>query len=134
MAEFLDWSYNHLTGAVVNLPSPQSAVMRAIAPGWHGPYNTKEEALAFYQASKAAHPDWKTPTGILGNIGNAAVAGGDLVTGGGVTEILGGVNLAAWFLRIGEVLLGLVLIAVGIARLTGVQNVVSKVAKVAIPG
>lgn len=44
-------------------------------------------------------------------------------------DILGQFNLGGWFLRVGEVLLGLVLIGVGIARITGVQNAVSAVAK-----
>jgi hypothetical protein len=134
MADILDWNYNSHTGAVVNIPSPQSAIIRSMGIGWHGPFKTKEEALAFYTANKDANPGWKAPTGVLGNIGNAAVAGGDIVTGGAVTDQLGKLNLGGWFVRISEILLGMVLIGVGIARLTGVQNVVSKVAKVAIPG
>lgn len=136
MAEFLDWSYNHITGAVQHLPSVQSSVMRAVAPGWHGPFKTKEEALAFYEQNRTAHPEWKAPTGWLGNIENAITGGADAVTGGAysaVTDPLGKLNLGGWFIRIGEILLGIVLIGVGLARLTGVQNVVSKVAKVAIP-
>lgn len=136
MPEILDWNYNHITGAVQQLPSPQSAVMRAVAPGWHGPFKTKEETLAFYETNKNAHPDWKAPTGWLGNIENAITGGADIVTGGAasaITDPLGKLNLGAWFIRIGEILLGIVLIGVGIARLTGIQNVVSKVAKVAIP-
>jgi hypothetical protein len=39
------------------------------------------------------------------------------------------VDLEHWFIRIGEILLGLVLVGVGIARITGVQNVVSNIAK-----
>jgi hypothetical protein len=41
------------------------------------------------------------------------------------------VNVTQWFVRIGEVALGIVLIAVGLAKLTGVQNTIAKVAKVA---
>lgn len=136
MADILDWNYNHLTGAVMHLPSVQSSVMRALGLGWHGPFNTKDDALSFYNTNKTAHPDWKAPTGALGNVGNAIGVAGDAVTGGGFTKItdpLGHLNLGGWFIRIGEILLGIVLIGVGLARLTGVQNVVSKVAKVAIP-
>jgi hypothetical protein len=137
MAEILDWNYNSYTGAVVHIPSPQSAIIRSMGIGWHGPFKSKEETLAYYAANKDANPGWKAPTGILGNIGNAAVSGGDIVTGGAVSNVtdqLGKLNLGGWFVRISEILLGMVLIGVGIARLTGVQNVVSKVAKVAIPG
>jgi hypothetical protein len=40
-------------------------------------------------------------------------------------------NITVWFLRIGEVVLGIVLIAVGVAKLTGVSNSISTIAKVA---
>jgi hypothetical protein len=42
-----------------------------------------------------------------------------------------GLNLGTWILRIGEILLGIVLIGVGVAKLTGAENLVSKAAKVA---
>jgi hypothetical protein len=133
MPDILDWHYNHLTGAVVEMPGPQAALLRAMHIGWHGPFDTKEEALRFYTDNKDANPGWKAPTGVMGNIKNAIVTGGDAVTGGAVSDPLGRLNLGGWFIRIGEILLGIVLIGVGIARLTGIQNVVSKVAKVAIP-
>jgi hypothetical protein len=133
MADVLDWNYNSYTGAVVHIPSPQSAIIRSMGIGWHGPFKTKEEALAFYAANKDANPGWKAPTGVLGNIGNAVLVPGEAVTGVNVNDQLGKLNLGGWFVRISEILLGMVLIGVGIARLTGVQNVVSKVAKVAIP-
>jgi len=137
VADFLDWNYNSYTGAVVQVPSAQSAILRSLGIGWHGPFKTKEETLGFYTTNKDANPGWKAPTGWLGNIGNAVVSGGDVVTGGavsGISDPLGKLNLGGWFIRIGEILLGIVLIGVGLARLTGIQNVVSKVAKVAIPG
>jgi len=40
-------------------------------------------------------------------------------------------NITQWFIRIGEVVLGIVLVAVGVAKLTGVQNTIAKAAKVA---
>lgn len=40
-------------------------------------------------------------------------------------------NITQWFIRIGEVVLGIVLVAVGVAKLTGTANVISKAAKVA---
>lgn len=48
-------------------------------------------------------------------------------------DILGQFDLSGWFLRVGEVLLGLVLIGVGIARITGAQNAVSAVVKTKLP-
>jgi hypothetical protein len=48
-------------------------------------------------------------------------------------DLLGKFNLSSWFLRIGEILLGLVLIGVGIARLTGAQNAISKIVRTKLP-
>lgn len=48
-------------------------------------------------------------------------------------DILGGFNLGSWFMRVGEILLGLVLIGVGVARITGVQNIISSAVKAKIP-
>jgi hypothetical protein len=42
-----------------------------------------------------------------------------------------GLNLSTWILRIGEIVLGVVLIGIGVAKLTGADNVVSKAVKVA---
>lgn len=46
-------------------------------------------------------------------------------------DILGNVAVGNWFLRIGEILFGIVLAGVGIARLTGVSNAVSKAVRMA---
>ena len=61
----------------------------------------------------------------LGQIPGAAAKGAE-----NAVETLGGFNLGSWFLRIGEILLGLVLVGVGVARITGAQNVISKALKV----
>jgi hypothetical protein len=42
-----------------------------------------------------------------------------------------GLNLGNWILRIGEILLGVVLIGVGVAKLTGTTNAVAGAAKTA---
>ena len=48
-------------------------------------------------------------------------------------DVLGGFNLSSWFMRIGEILLGIVLVGVGVARITGVQNAVSQIVKTKVP-
>lgn len=133
MADFLDWNYNSSTGQVMHLPSAESSVYRSLGMGWHGPFKTKEEALQFYADNKAANPGWKAPAGWQENITNILKAPGE-IAGNAAADVWGKLNLGGWFIRIGEVLLGIVLIGVGIARLTGVQNAIAKVAKVAIPG
>ena len=52
---------------------------------------------------------------------------------GAAQDVFKGLNLGSWLLRIGEIVLGIVLVGVGIARITGLQNAVSQVAKTKIP-
>jgi hypothetical protein len=68
-----------------------------------------------------------------GNVPNPKSAVGTGFAVGTAVDTLGRFNLGAWFLRIGEILLGLVLIGVGIARITGLQNAVSEVVKTKLP-
>lgn len=65
---------------------------------------------------------------VLGQVPGAAAAGAEKAV-----NSLGGFNLSSWFLRIGEILLGLVLVGVGIARITGTANVISKAVKAKVP-
>lgn len=81
-------------------------------------------------------------SGIAKSIGIEMKAGGELeyvaakgtVTGLNQTgqDIFHGLNLETWVLRIGEILLGVVLIGVGIAKLTGTENAISKIAKTGV--
>lgn len=94
--------------------------------GWHGPFKTHQEAVQYYNANKGSNPGWKAPTNVISEtIDNAVDSAGD--------RILGKYNLDGWFIRIGEILLGLILIGVGLAKLTGTTNFIAKAAKVAIP-
>ena len=55
------------------------------------------------------------------------------LTGGGNLFGLGdpfNLNITEWLIRIGEIALGIVLIAVGFAKLTGIDNKISTAAKV----
>lgn len=70
-----------------------------------------------------------TATGALATIPSAAAAGAN----NAYKDILGGFNLGNWFLRIGEILLGLVLVGVGLARITGAQNFISQAVKARVP-
>lgn len=57
--------------------------------------------------------------------------GGSLKAGASsiVPDILGGLNLGNLILRIGEVILGVVLVGVGMAKITGAENLISKALK-----
>ncbi len=65
---------------------------------------------------------------ILGQVPGAAAKGAEKAI-----DTLGGFNLTSWFLRIGEILLGLVLVGVGVARITGAQNAISKIVQTKLP-
>lgn len=69
----------------------------------------------------------KTTATVIGKVGIAGGVGVAKASG----DIAGGLNLGTLFLRAGEVLLGLVLIGVAVAHLTGTDNAISRAAKTA---
>lgn len=121
----LDWLYNSNTGVVAEMPDPVATVELHLGIGWHGPFNTHDDAINYYNTNKAANPGWKAPIGLDPGkaISNAASSAGN--------------DVKSWFssnaetliLRIGEVLLGLVLIGIGVASITGAGNFISKAVK-----
>ena len=135
-----EWFYNSQSGAI----DDQSGIVQWFNDhagindlqtkylDWHGPFQSKEEAFQYYVTNKSAHPDWKEPTDsawqtFKNNTG--AYLGGV----GDVLGISGGqIDAGNWIIRISEILVGIVLIGVGLAKLTGASNVVSKIAKVAV--
>lgn len=119
LTEFI---YNSNTGAVNELPTPLAEVELHTGLGWHGPFPTKQAALDYYDANKGANPGWQAPAGIMQEIPNAV----DSATQKFLPDY------QAWMIRIGEILLGIVLIGIGIAKLTGTTNAIAKIAKAAI--
>jgi hypothetical protein len=85
-----------------------------------GPFPTRDAAEA------KAHNE----PGIPGNPG-AAIAKG--VQSLNPLNVFHGLDLGNVLLRVGEVLLGIVLLGVGVAKLTGTTNFVSSVVKAKIP-
>lgn len=119
------WYYNSDSGAINHQQQWIAYPELHMGLGWHGPFPSKDAAIAFYQQGKAANPGWKAPTGLTGNIANAA----GVPT---IEDTFKGLNLGGWVLRVGEILLGLVLIGVGVAKLSGTTNVISKAVKARI--
>jgi hypothetical protein len=121
------WYYNSNTGAV-EAHYPETFFEVHIGIGWHGPFNSQQEALNYYNQNKAANPGWHAPSGLAQQIteipSTLGKEAGNAV--GGSSGVFHGINLESWFLRIGEVLIGVVLIGVALAHLTGTSNVVSK--------
>jgi hypothetical protein len=126
------WYYNSNSGAVQEFPEFLAAPSLHAGVGYHGPFPTKQAALDYYSANKTANPGWKAPTGLAGNIGNAASSSIGKVNDA-IGDPLGKFNIAGWFIRVGEILLGLILVGVGVAKLTGTTNVVSQLVKAKIP-
>jgi hypothetical protein len=83
----------------------------------HGPYATRTIAQA--EAT------------MLNNVSHGSIAG--QIGSAAIKDMVGNLNVAAVALRASEILLGIVLIGVGLAKLTGAENVVSKVAKNGLP-
>lgn len=79
---------------------------------WLGPFSTEAQAKA------AQNPTQQSPNPV-----------NDAVNAAQNSDILGGFNIANWFVRIGEILLGLVLVGVGVARITGAENAISNIVK-----
>lgn len=106
---------------------------KAFALQNHGKYPnlSVEQLLDLFMATgvgNAFKNTIPTVTQDLGAIPGAAAKGAE-----NAINVLGGFNITNWFLRIGEILLGLVLVGVGIARLTGTQNAISKIVKSKVP-
>jgi len=130
MPDILDWIYNSKTGAVIELPSPAAFVQLKSGLGWHGPFDSKDAAIAYYNANKAKNTGWKAPSSNpISAIGNVPSAIDDTIQNGlGLSDA----NIQSWLIRIGEILLGIVLLGVGVAKLTGTTNAIAKVVKAKI--
>lgn len=136
MANLFVWLYNSNTGVVYELPSYMAAAELSSGLGWHGPFNTHDDAITYYNNNAAKNPGWKAPVGatdIGAQLGNAGTSAGQAAVKVATQDTFKGLNLQTWFIRIGEILLGVILIGVGLAKLTGTSNVISSLAKVPIP-
>lgn len=98
-----------------------------------GPFNTQQEAT---QDITSKHPG---PGSFIGVVSGILIGAGNENPNAAINNaqtaqnILGGFNLSSWFMRIGEILLGLVLLGVGLARLTHAQNTISQIVKTRLP-
>lgn len=127
MADIVLWMYNSNTGAIGPFLAPQTIFLLHSGLGWHGTFGSKDEALAYYNANKDKNPGWKAPTQDAGTaISNAGSTAVNDATQAITGQSFKNLNLQVWFLRIGEIILGVILIGVGVAKLTGVGNVVTK--------
>jgi hypothetical protein len=125
------WYYNSSSGSVGkwNTITMYPALHTGI--GWHGPFDTQADAFAYYANGHTKNPGWKAPTTDLGTAAQQEVSTtASQVTGGkwGLSDS----EIKTWLLRIGEILLGMILVGVGVAKLTGTTNAVATFAKAKI--
>jgi hypothetical protein len=124
------WFYNSSTGSVISEPALGDTIQSHL-PGWHGPFGTKQEALDYFTSHSSANPSWKAPTGLAGaltNEGGDAAAAATSGIGGTLGALLGN-SASSPLLRIVEILLGIALVAVGVAKLTGAVPAATKIAR-----
>ena len=94
--------------------------------GWHE-LNGVPESDTFAQAAAAAEkmfPGAATPTSSTGTATKQQI--GSEVAGN--PNLFHGLNLSTWFIRIGQILVGLVLLAAGLARITHAVPAATRVA------
>lgn len=115
------WYYDSLNNDVVHQNLAES-LANALLTYYHGPYAT--EALA------ETHAGVVGATGIPNEpTGESLTKGLNTITGSVSSDILGGLNIGNLVLRAAEILLGITLIGVGIAKLTGAENIISSAIK-----
>jgi hypothetical protein len=136
MPDAFVWIYNSRTGTVVLNALPFAQLSLKSGLGWHGPFDNKEAAVKYYNDNKAKNPGWIAPTGFfdsVGNVGNIATGTGEAIDNTIQNKLgLSDENIRSWLIRIGEILLGIVLVGVGIAKLTGTTNAVAGLVKAKI--
>ncbi len=125
----MSWYYNDVTGQIFQQTGPLAAAENAeIWAEKHsplgsqinfGPFATKAAA----QAYKDAHPSRGPISGI--NSAAHAAAGGAAAAG----DFLSRLGDANTWIRVGQVLIGLILIAVGVAKLTSAVPAATKIAR-----
>lgn len=124
------WFYNSTTGLVRSesdawYNKPGDFVESGF--GWHGPFKSEALAEAYYTQNKTKNPNWTAPTTSIGSgASNLVSKAAQAATG------MSSQNLQSWFIRIGEIVLGIVLVAVGMAKLTGTTNLVANAVKAKI--
>lgn len=144
--------------APVSHPVPPAVAHYALLldeqfPGWlTGEHRSLSDAyIAYMQHHPGADPKKVYETtvrqlaviaGLGQTIGGAIGTGATIIgkagpaAGVGVAkasqDIFHGLNLGGLLMRVGEVVLGIVLIGVGLAKITGAANVISKIVKVPV--
>lgn len=129
----MTWFYNSYTGGYANEspPAPQYFILEFdlhTGQGLHA-YGTQAEMLAAVKANgwPAAVPMSGSAPAVPSAAQAPAVA--QHAAGSITNDIIGNVNAQSVILRVGEVILGIVLIGIGLAKITGADNFISTAVK-----
>lgn len=122
----IKWYYNSRTGMVIQRLDSAMAFDLHTGQGWHGPFDSKQAAFDYYNANKAKNIGWRKPLDLPELPGTTTPSLPDTPE---VKDFIGGLDLGNWFIRIGEILLGLILVGVGVAKLTGTTNAIASAVK-----
>lgn len=124
----MPWFFNTVSGELTHVASGLVGDLISgpyrIGLGWHElkVASNATEAVAAADATKE-FPNAPAPTTSLSKgLSNEPA---------GVASAVTGTNYETLILRVGEILLGIVLIGVGVAKITGTENVISTAAKTA---
>jgi len=134
-----DWFYNSNDGSIIEEPSwlswGQTTVANFFGQDWHGPFPSKQAAISYYTSNSAKNPGWKAPTGVAGNLvnegANAAGAASALTGINAIGDAFQRLTQASFWERAGQVVLGLILIAMGVAHITHAVPIATKIARTA---
>jgi len=99
-------------GKFVVISGTAAAVKAKYDGAVSGPYPTQAAAQRAANTRGGGFPGPSIP----GNPGTA------------LQDLYHGLNLGDWILRVGEIILGVILIGVGVAKLTGTDNTIAKIA------
>src|ERR1700743_2162682 len=119
------WYYNSSSGKITEESEWIAYAELHLGLAWHGPFDTEQDAENYYTQNKGNNPGWKAPTTSLSK---ALTTQANPLNAFGLNDQ----NLQSWMIRIGEILLGIVLLGVGIAKLTGTTNLVASAVKAKI--
>jgi len=115
--DFTAWLYNSNTGTImVGDPVTMSIILKT-GNAWHGIFHNRDDVTAYYNANKAAHPQWKAPTSNIidqaGNTIDTAQAKAQQVVDSATSAWTAAINTAVKLVpRVLEAAVGIVLLAI----------------------
>lgn len=133
------WFYNSHNGLVQFVSGVQFFTEEGnlhLGLGLHGPFPSQADAENFAAAIKGVAPDNNKNAATqlrqeAQGLGSTAINGSGSPSGG--VSLTSLITQPSTWVRVVEVALGIILLAIGVARMTGTQNTISQLVKARIP-